>query len=247
MPGFYWYQNDHLGTPHSLTDSQGNTVWRGQHSAYGQLTEEWTPPDAQDEHPQPKVNNPLRFQGQYEDAESGLYYNLNRYYDPGVGRYLTADPSKLAGGLNAYSYVDGNPVGWVDPLGLKGLPGFDSKSAGEINSDSIIKSPISQPTLPETKHRAKNTEEMTNELANEINKNSIYFSTIDKMGHIDLRGRTHFDKLTKTDIPTPHVQVSPKVKTPDGRFFPLKKKEEVYSATKADIRLARKLAKNKGV
>ncbi|MBC3217183.1 RHS repeat-associated core domain-containing protein, partial [Serratia fonticola] len=48
----------------------------------------------------------------------GLYYNLNRYYDPGVGRYLTADPVKLAGGLNPYQYVDGNPVGWVDPLGL---------------------------------------------------------------------------------------------------------------------------------
>ncbi|WP_447908334.1 RHS repeat-associated core domain-containing protein, partial [Serratia fonticola] len=124
----YWYQNDHLGTPHSLTDSQGNTVWRGQYSAYGQLTEEWTPPDARDEHPQPKVSNPLRFQGQYEDAESGLYYNLNRYYDPELGRYLTADPVKLDGGLNFYQYVDGNPVSWVDPLGLfkQDGTGFDN-------------------------------------------------------------------------------------------------------------------------
>lgn len=114
----YWYQNDHLGTPHSLTDSQGNTVWRGQYSAYGQLTEEWTPPDTRDEHPQPKVNNPLRFQGQYEDAESGLYYNLNRYYDPGIGRYLTADPIGLRAGLNNYHYVDSNPISYIDPLGL---------------------------------------------------------------------------------------------------------------------------------
>nr|WP_237735537.1 RHS domain-containing protein [Serratia fonticola] len=74
-----------MGTPHSLTDSQGNTVWRGQYSAYGQLTEEWTPPDDPYAHPQPKVNNPLRFQGQYDDVESGLYYNLNRYYDPRTG------------------------------------------------------------------------------------------------------------------------------------------------------------------
>ncbi|MFV8859511.1 RHS repeat domain-containing protein, partial [Serratia fonticola] len=135
----YWYQNDHLGTPHSLTDIQGNTVWRGQRSAYGQLTEEWTPPDERDEHPQPKVNKPLRFQGQYEDTESGLYYNLNRYYDPGIGRYLTADPVKLDGGLNQYGYVDNNPVNWVDPLGL-----FKESSTG--HSERAVKS--AEPPLP---------------------------------------------------------------------------------------------------
>ncbi|HFV9294355.1 TPA: RHS repeat-associated core domain-containing protein [Serratia fonticola] len=68
--------------------------------------------------PTTEVEQPTAFQGQYEDTESGLYYNLNRYYDPGVGRYLTADPVKLDGGLNSYQYVDGDPVGWVDPLGL---------------------------------------------------------------------------------------------------------------------------------
>ncbi|MBC3211985.1 hypothetical protein HZI46_13485 [Serratia fonticola] len=84
----------------------------------GKLTEEWTPPDARDEHPQPKVNNPLRFQGQYEDTESGLYYNLNRYYDPCVGRYLTQDPTGLKAGLNNYQYAECNPVSYIDPLGL---------------------------------------------------------------------------------------------------------------------------------
>ncbi|MFP6833208.1 MAG: RNase A-like domain-containing protein, partial [Pseudomonas sp.] len=52
---------------------------------------------------------------------SGLHYNRHRYYDPRLGRYLTPDPIKLAGGLNQYQYVP-NPTGWVDPLGLACTP-----------------------------------------------------------------------------------------------------------------------------
>ncbi|MEL1091261.1 RNase A-like domain-containing protein, partial [Pseudomonas sp. OB66] len=74
-------------------------------------------------------DQPLRFQGQYFDVESGLHYNRHRYYDPRLGRYLTPDPVKLAGGLNQYQYVP-NPTGWVDPLGLSCTP-----CPGEIRAD----------------------------------------------------------------------------------------------------------------
>ena len=60
---------------------------------------------------------PLRFQGQYCDAETGLHYNRHRYYDPQLGRFTTQDPISLAGGINLYQYAP-NPVQWVDPLGL---------------------------------------------------------------------------------------------------------------------------------
>ncbi len=60
----------------------------------------------------------LRFPGQYYDAETGLYYNYFRYYDPGTGRYITSDPIGLDGGLNTYGYAEQNQVLYADPLGL---------------------------------------------------------------------------------------------------------------------------------
>ena len=59
----------------------------------------------------------MRFPGQYENRESGLYYNWFRYYDCETGQYLCADPIGLNGGCNPYGYVP-NTLIWVDPLGL---------------------------------------------------------------------------------------------------------------------------------
>ncbi|MDN7445615.1 RHS repeat-associated core domain-containing protein, partial [Burkholderia cepacia] len=65
-----------------------------------------------------EVRNPIRFQGQYHDHETGLHYNRFRYYDPMVGQYVSQDPIGLLGGINAYAYVNGNPLAYIDPLGL---------------------------------------------------------------------------------------------------------------------------------
>ncbi|OCG38894.1 hypothetical protein A9G29_10125 [Gilliamella sp. Fer2-1] len=126
----YWYQNDHLGTPIALTGSLGDTLYECQYNAYGQIINETYHQDDIDSLP----DNPLRFQGQYYDEETGLHYNLNRYYDPFTGRYITQDPLGILGGLNSYQYAGSDPINWIDPLGLikvenNGFEGIAGKKA----------------------------------------------------------------------------------------------------------------------
>jgi len=105
---YYWYRNDHLGTPQALVDSSGNVVWQATYTAFGNATIQVE-----------TVENNLRFPGQYYDAETGLHYNFHRYYDPLTGRYTQPDPIGFAGGdVNWYAYVGNDPINWIDPLGL---------------------------------------------------------------------------------------------------------------------------------
>ena len=120
----YYYQLDHLGTPQELTSAAGEILWSVKYRAYGNVAKL----EIAD------IDNPLRFQGQYYDAETGLHYNRHRYYNPNTGSYLTPDPIKLAGGLNNYQYVN-NPTGWVDPLGLSGVKG-DCPEAGQAKDEA---------------------------------------------------------------------------------------------------------------
>lgn len=60
----------------------------------------------------------MRFAGREYDAETGLYYNRARYYDPQIGRFISEDPIGIAGGMNPYTYAGNSPTNATDPSGL---------------------------------------------------------------------------------------------------------------------------------
>ncbi|MFG0540626.1 RHS repeat domain-containing protein, partial [Pseudomonas sp. YQ_5] len=108
----YYFHTDQIGTPLELTDSDGKIVWQATYRSWGAI-----------EHlPVSKVEQNLRFQGQFFDYESGLHYNTFRYYDPEAGSFATQDPIGLAGGLSLYFYTL-NPINWIDPWGWSGVDG----------------------------------------------------------------------------------------------------------------------------
>lgn len=125
---YYWYQNDHLGTPQKIIAQNGTVVWEGRYDAFGEAS---VLTDA--------VENNLRFPGQYFDAETGLYYNWHRYYEPGEGRYVTADPIGLRGGINLYLYLRENPINKIDPFGLAPyIPTYDGWEAFYLIGGGLV-------------------------------------------------------------------------------------------------------------
>ncbi|CAM3253804.1 DUF6531 domain-containing protein [Prescottella defluvii] len=103
---FYAIVTDLVGTPTELVDPvTAGVAGRSVMSLWGSTY--WTG----------TADTPIRFPGQYFDDETGLHYNLHRYYDPVTARYATTDPLGLAPSPNPNSYPH-NPTVWSDPLGL---------------------------------------------------------------------------------------------------------------------------------
>ena len=105
---FHTLVTDHLGTPQMAGNDQGQITWKAVSESFGK-----TLPDTQN---QITVN--LRFPGQYFDAETNSHYNYFRDYNPTTGRYLQRDPIGLDAGINWFGYVQGNPMIYIDPIGL---------------------------------------------------------------------------------------------------------------------------------
>ena len=125
----FYYHLDQLSTPQYLTNELAELVWQNNSDAFGKANEENSK--------EKSIKQPIRFQGQYFDTESGLHYNRFRYYCPKQQRFIHQDPIGLIGGINHYQYAP-NPVNWVDPLGLSCKEGDIDVSDVAIGSADLI-------------------------------------------------------------------------------------------------------------
>ncbi len=143
--GTLYAQADHLNTVRALQNATGVTVWRWESDPFGAAL-----PDEDPDGNGVATVFPLRFPGQYYDAETGTHYNYHRDYDPQMGRYTQADPLGVAGGLNVYAYVGNDPLRMVDPLGLERSDVeiarrilIANNVAGDACWEGLIKEPVS--------------------------------------------------------------------------------------------------------
>ena len=115
----YNVYTDQIGAPRVITQaSSDKMVWRWD----GTEPFGVQPPNTNPAGLGTFTYNP-RLPGQLYDAETGQFYNINRNYDPVLGRYVQSDPIGLKGGNNTYTYVRGNPLTLIDFLGLCPCPG----------------------------------------------------------------------------------------------------------------------------
>jgi RHS repeat-associated protein len=136
---------DYLGTPVEMYDSKGEKSWHAEYDSYGHIrnqrvgvTEEC----------------PFRYQGQYQDEETNLYYNRYRYYSPEDGAYISCDPILIEGGLNVYAYV-ADPTLLIDVFGLEpAAPGTVLYHyTNEAGMNAIVESNSLNPSLKEVNPR----------------------------------------------------------------------------------------------
>ena len=104
-----YFHTDQVGIPREMTDIHGNLLWYGEYTAWGRLKK--------DERVYKNAHQPFRLQNQYFDEETGLHYNLMRYYEPEAGRFVNQDPIGLLGGENLYQFAP-NAQEWLDVWGL---------------------------------------------------------------------------------------------------------------------------------
>jgi RHS repeat-associated protein len=153
----YYVHNDQLGRPELLTNASQAVVWKANLKAFDRTVQTSSIGEFNLGLTSGILPYALRAIASYVqqcsrhccpghflalnlvlvDKESGLYYNMFRYYDPQLGRYIQSDPIGLAGGINTYAYVDGNPISFFDSMGLTAEQVSCMLSAAQNNNPDL--------------------------------------------------------------------------------------------------------------
>jgi RHS repeat-associated protein len=128
---------DQLGTPRAIANSSGTTEWQNPYQ--GNPWNEVAPTSN-------GYTYNLRAPGQYFDVETDLFNNGFRDYDSATGREIESDPTGLRGGVSTYAYVGGNPLSYIDPLGLAQSLSYQNVSGGPTDPMWQIQWQLSDPS-----------------------------------------------------------------------------------------------------
>jgi RHS repeat-associated protein len=154
-PEISYIYTDQIDRPWMVTNTLNQIRWRWDTEPFGSNQPNSNPSGLG------TFTFPLRFPGQYYDAETGLHYNYFRDYDPQIGRYVQSDPIGLEGGVNTYAYVGSNPLTHSDPTGLEVevrcrtvgdpySPGFRAGLAGVLGGEHcyvVVSCPFMKETM----------------------------------------------------------------------------------------------------
>lgn len=124
----YFHSIDHLNSLREVTDASGTVQGAKTYDTYGQEVTLVS-----------SVSSDIGFAGMYKHVRSGLNLASYRAYSPPIGRWLNRDPIMEAGGGNLYTYVAGNPVSFVDPLGLRySTPDDQTEGANAMGDEEFL-------------------------------------------------------------------------------------------------------------
>ena len=124
-----YYVTDMHGNVVQLLDESGNVTKTYEYDSFGNEVK-----------PEKKDENPYRYCGEYYDKETEEVYLRARYYEPGVGRFITRDTytgeSDEPLSLHLYTYCANDGVNMVDPSGH--MYGYSYKdSNGQIHTEGF--------------------------------------------------------------------------------------------------------------